>query len=130
MKPVCQIYGLCLEDIPNYRSNTDYDKLMQKYLQDIKDKNIKGYIINAKDTLEATKKVLEKKQKEAGKLLFGDFLRTLQNKRTKSVEITKWFKTNPIFKKTSKKYAKVEELSGSESDSDSESDDTDYNLNI
>ena len=80
MKPVCQIYGLCLEDIPGYRNNTNYELIRNNYIE------------NGKDRLTATKKMLEKKQKEAGKLLFGDILRDLQNKREGNIEITKWFR--------------------------------------
>ena len=79
MKPVCQIYGLCLEDIPSYRPNTDYELIRQKYLN------------NGCDMMTATKKMLEKKQKEAGKLLFNNVLRTLENQRNGDNEITKWF---------------------------------------
>ena len=117
MKPVCQIYGLCLEEIPNYRANTDYDALMKKYLS------------QGKDRLEATKKVLEKKQAEAGKLLFGSFLRVLENERTKSTEITQWFKRTETKNKPKKiQFKKIEELY--DSDSDSDDSDMDYNLNI
>lgn len=80
MKPVCQIYGLCLEDIPGYRNNTDYELIRNDYIEE------------GKDRLTATKKMLEKKQKEAGQLLFGDILRDLRNKREGNSEITKWFR--------------------------------------
>ena len=115
MKPVCQIYGLCLEEIPNYRANTDYDALKKKYLS------------QGKDRLEATKKVLEKKQAEAGKLLFGSFLRVLENERTKSTEITQWFKKTETKNKPKKiQFKKIEEFY----ESDSDDSDMDYNLNI
>ena len=79
MKPVCQIYGLCLENIPGYRNNTNYESMMIKFEE------------SGLDRLSATKKVLEKKQKAAGEMLFGEVLRTLENRRKGNNEITKWF---------------------------------------
>ena len=78
MKPVCQIYGLCLEDIPGYIPNIDFNELHIKYEK-------------ITDRLSATKKILEKKQRIAGDLLFGEVLRKLQNKRIGNIEISKWF---------------------------------------
>jgi len=37
---------------------------------------------------------LEKKQKIAGNILFGEVLRTIQNKKSGNTEITKWFSTS------------------------------------
>jgi len=79
MKPVSQIYGLCLEKIPGYKPNQDYNKLLEKYVN------------SGKTRTEAFKKMLEKKQQHAGKLLFSDILRTLDNKKRGYNEITKWF---------------------------------------
>ena len=62
-----------------FRPNTDYELIRQKYLN------------NGCDMMTATKKMLEKKQKEAGKLLFNNVLRTLENQRNGDNEITKWF---------------------------------------
>jgi len=81
MKPVCQIYGLCLETIPGYVSNINYSELQEKYEKTF-------------DRLSATKKILEKKQKIAGNILFGEVLRTIQNKKSGNTEITKWFSTS------------------------------------
>ena len=67
MKPVSQIYGLCLDKIPNYRMNAgEFEALYQKQISLGKTEN------------EATKKVLERKQKIATDLLFGDILRRLK----------------------------------------------------
>ena len=77
MKPVCQIYGLCLDQIPGYHANTDFDRIFDSYIE-------KG-----KTELDALKRVLEKKGKVAGGLLFGEYLRTLENTRKGNTEITK-----------------------------------------
>ena len=90
MKPVCQIYGLCLEYIPGYIPNTNFNELQITYEKTI-------------DRVSATKKILEKKQQIAGDLLFGEVLRKLQNKRIGNVEISKWFTPQ---KSNTKKYYK------------------------
>jgi len=116
MKPVCQIYGLCLEQIPGYRPNEDFELIL------------KNLISQGKTERDAEKRVLEKKQKIAGKLLFGDILRTLENKRKGNVEITTWFsrkvsKPTKIFKKTTNK--KNVNINLSDLDDD-DSDDSDF----
>ena len=51
--------------------------------------NLNYYKINR--TLNA---LTEKKQKIAGNILFGEVLRTIQNKKYGNTEITKWFSTS------------------------------------
>lgn len=84
MKPVCQIYGLCLNQIPNYRMN-------EKEFETVYQQQIK----NGKSENDATKKVLERKQKIASELLFGDILRRLKNKREGNREISSFFTKRP-----------------------------------
>jgi len=110
MKPVCQIYGLCLEDIPNYLPNVDYDNMLQKFKSE------------GKDPLTAMKKVMEKRQAEAGQLLFGTVLRGLENKRKGNTEITKWFNTAPVQLKSVNKKTRYNHTSSASSSSNSSSD--------
>ena len=90
MKPVCQIYSLCLDDIPGYDKTYVSGTKATTYLESIYDKYIKE---DKKTEREAYKKVLEKKQKIAGDLLFNSIIRRLKNKKNKTKPITSWFKT-------------------------------------
>jgi len=78
-KPVCQIYGLCLEQIPGYKSNTDFELQKNKYIK------------SGKDEYDSNKKIIELRQKLAFDLLFSDHVRILKNKKNGNREITKWF---------------------------------------
>jgi DNA polymerase elongation subunit (family B) len=81
MKPVTQIFSLCLNEIPNFRKDIkEFDNLYDKYIKSGKTKN------------EATKKMFEAKRKEAEKILLSDILRVLDNKKKRNTEITKFFK--------------------------------------
>ena len=81
----------------------------------------KSYIHKSegKDDLSAMKKVMEKRQTEAGQLLFGHVLRGLENKRKGNMEITKWFNTAPIQTKPAAKTRRAYNHDSSDSSSDS-----------
>jgi DNA polymerase elongation subunit (family B) len=80
LKPVTQIFGLSLEQIPGYSGDiTEYDRMYNTFIKD-------GHSIN-----ESIRRVLEKKRKVAEKILFSDILRRLENKRMRNNEITKYF---------------------------------------
>ena len=81
MKPVTQIFALCLDKIPGYRNNID--KLNSTY---------DDYIKKGKTENEAIKHMIECKRKEAQDILLNDILRLLQNKRLRNNEITSYFK--------------------------------------
>ena len=92
MKPVCQIYALSLEKLPGFTSSMNiYDNLYAKYIQD------------GKLPHKAIKLVLEKKQKIAKELVFGEILRKAKNKRLGNSEITSWFTQKQIKSNSSKK---------------------------
>ena len=83
MKPVCQIYALSLEKIPGYTQDESiYNVMYEKYIK-------KGKLPH-----KALKLVLEKKQKVAEHLIFGETLRKIKNKRLGNLEITKYFTTS------------------------------------
>ena len=83
MKPVCQIYALSLNKLPGYTQDESiYNALYENYIQ-------KGKLPH-----KAIKLVLEKKQKVAEHLIFGDTLRKVKNKRLGNLEITQWFTTS------------------------------------
>ena len=91
-KPVCQIYALCVEQIPGYYDNIDFNLIYDKHIK------------MGKPHMEATKKVLETKQKIAYDLLFRTYVRQLENTKQGNNEITKWFtvkKQEPVNKKNS-----------------------------
>ena len=80
MKPVGQIYSLIAEDLNGFKYNKDY--YQQKYKSFIK-------------TLEESKaigKVNDLRYKDATDIVFGDVLRVANNRKTKSREITDFFK--------------------------------------
>lgn len=81
MKPVSQIFGLRLKDLPGFAISRidEFDNIYKKQL-------LKGKSIN-----ESIKKMLDEKNKEASKILFRDILRILENKRLKNTEITSFF---------------------------------------
>ena len=51
----------------------------------------KNQLSSGKTVNESIKKMLDSKNKEAGKILFRDILRILENKRMKNTEITSFF---------------------------------------
>ena len=80
MKPVSQIFALCLKDLPGFtKSIVEFDNKYQVYIK-------KGKSIN-----DSIKYMLECKRKEAAKILFRDILRILENKRERASLITDYF---------------------------------------
>jgi hypothetical protein len=83
MKPVTQIFALCLDELPGFRGDiTSYDKIYQSEIDKGKTEN------------DAIKKMNEARRKEAQKILLGDILRVLDNKKRKNMEITHFFKVS------------------------------------
>ena len=80
MKPVSQIFALCLEELPGFMGNIE--EYNNKYQQQLN----KGKTINA-----SLKYMIEQKRKKAANILFRDILRILENKRCNNIEITKYF---------------------------------------
>ena len=81
MKPVSQIFGLCLDEIPGFNKDIkEFDNIYAKQLA-------AGKSIN-----ESIKKMQETKSKEAGNILFQDILRVLENKRNNNTQITDFFR--------------------------------------
>jgi len=90
IKPVSQIYGLILEDLEGYHGpgKQYYIKMQQKLLK------------SGKTEIQAINKIRELKQKDAGKIIFGDILRRLNNKKMgMTKDITHFF---PVKKKKKK----------------------------
>ena len=81
MKPVSQIFALCLKDLPGF--SKDIKEFDNKY---------KDYIKKGKSINDSIKYMIECKRKEAAKILFGDILRILENKRNRNNEISNYFK--------------------------------------
>ena len=81
MKPVSQIFGLCLEDISGFSKDIqEFDSIYDKQLAS-------GKTIN-----ESIKKMQEAKSKEAGEIVFRDVLRILNNRKMRTREITDFFR--------------------------------------
>ena len=81
MKPVSQIFALCLKDIPGFSKNIlEFDNKYRTYRDKGKSKN------------DSIKYMLECKRKEAAKILFRDILRILENRRERSTLITDYFR--------------------------------------
>ena len=81
MKPVSQIFGLCLEEISGFSKDIkEFDNIYNKQLSE-------GKTIN-----ESIKKMQEAKSKEAGEIVFRDILRILNNRKSRSTEITDFFR--------------------------------------
>jgi len=119
MKPVCQIYALSLEKLPGYTEQMNvFEYMYEKYVKE------------GKLPHKAIKLVLEKKQKVASNLIFGDILRVTRNKRLGNNEITNWFTQKKITpneskKKVKNKLHKSSKILNKEYDSDFESEDYD-----
>ena len=81
MKPVSQIFGLCLEEISGFSKDIkEFDNIYNTQLSE-------GKTIN-----ESIKKMQEAKSKEAGEIVFRDILRILNNRKSRSTEITDFFR--------------------------------------
>ena len=81
MKPVSQIFGLCLDEIPGFTKDIEeFNNIYNKQLS------------SGKNINESIKKMQEAKSKEAGNILFQDILRVLENKRNKNSQITDFFR--------------------------------------
>jgi len=81
MKPVSQIFGLCLEEIDGFNKDiVEFNNIYKKQLS-------AGKTIN-----ESLKKMLEAKNKEAGNIVFRDILRILNNRKQRTKEITDYFR--------------------------------------
>ena len=78
MKPVSQIFALCIEDLPGSIYTRKYYKDLEINYKQKQIKDVYG-------------KVWEQKQKDVQKYLFDNILRKLTNKKNKTSEITKWF---------------------------------------
>lgn len=84
MKPVSQIFGLCLEEISGFSKDIiEFDNIYHKQLS-------LGKSIN-----DSIKKMQEAKSKEAGEIVFRDILRILNNRKARSREITDFFRKTP-----------------------------------
>ena len=81
MKPVSQIFGLCLQELDGFNKDIkEFDNIYKKQLSE-------GKSIN-----DALKKMLEAKNKEAGNIVFRDILRILHNRKHRTREITDFFR--------------------------------------
>jgi len=81
MKPVSQIFALCLDELPGFTKNIqEFNNKYTVYLNKGKSKN------------DSIKYMLECKRKEAAKILFRDILRILENKRENNTIITDYFR--------------------------------------
>ncbi len=80
MKPVAQIFSLCLDQLPGYHGDIS-----------VYDKRYKELLATGQTNNKCIKKILEMKRKEAVPLLFGDILRRLENSRKGNNEITSFF---------------------------------------
>ena len=80
MKPVSQIFALCLAELPGFTKDIkEFNNKYNVYLEKGKSKN------------DSIKYMLECKRKEAAKILFRDILRILENKRENNTLITDYF---------------------------------------
>ena len=83
MKPVSQIFALCLQDLPGFtKTIKEFDCKYDQYIN-------KGKSVN-----DSIKYMLECKRKEAAKILFRDILRVLENARERNNLITDYFIQN------------------------------------
>ena len=80
MKPVTQIFALCLDELPGFTGNIEeYNSIYKSQLK-------KGKTIN-----DSLKYMIERKRRKAASILFRDILRILENKRCNNIEITQFF---------------------------------------
>ena len=82
MKPVGQIYSLIVETLPGFNKGNGYYKRRYKYY-------FNKYNKDEKKTID---KINDEKMADVEKLVFGDVLRKANNRKTKSREITDFFK--------------------------------------
>ena len=88
-KPVSQIYGLVVEQLPGYKYASDphyWQKQRRKYETDGKG--------HTKEWLD--KKITDLRVAMAEELLFGDYVREEQNRRNGSQSITRWFSSKAV----------------------------------
>ena len=82
LKPVGQIYSLIVETLPGFNKSQDYYKERYKYFYN-------KYKQDEKKTID---KVNSEKMDDVSKIIFGETLRKATNARTKTREITDFFK--------------------------------------
>lgn len=82
MKPVGQIFSLIVEQLPGFNKGADYFKTRYKYYYNKYDH----------DERKTINKVNDEKMDEVCNLIFGEILRKAENARTKTREITDFFK--------------------------------------
>ena len=82
MKPVGQIFSLIVEQLPGFNKGKDYFKTRYKYYYNKYDH----------DERKTLNKVNDEKMDEVCNLIFGEILRKAENARTKTREITDFFK--------------------------------------
>ena len=82
MKPVGQIYSLIVETLPGFNKGDGYYKRRYQYY----------YNKFNKDEKKTIDKINDEKMADVEKLVFGDVLRKANNRKTKSREITDFFK--------------------------------------
>ena len=81
MKPISQIFALCVTEIPTYRQHKDhYQRMAESH-------KLSGF---SKEVSE--RKILLQKQKDASELLFWDIQIICDNQKSGSQSIQKWFK--------------------------------------
>jgi hypothetical protein len=88
-KPVSQIYGLVVEQLPGYKYASDphyWQKKRRSYETDGKG--------HTKEWLD--KKMTDMRVAMAEELLFGDYVREEQNRRNGSQSITRWFSSKAV----------------------------------
>ena len=103
MKPVSQIYALILEELKEYKKDKNYYTNLK-----IKLNKKTKHILDSTTAITEKKKINDKIQNlrmnEIKTILFGDIIRTCENKKNKSQEITKFFK--PCIKDSEKEIEK------------------------
>ena len=82
MKPVGQIYSLIAEDLEGFKYGKDhYDKKYKMLIKTLEEPKVIG-------------KINDMRYKDATDIVFGDVLRVANNRKTKSREITDFFKVS------------------------------------
>lgn len=83
MKPVAQIYSLIVETLNGFKHKPDYYSKKYKSL------------LSTKTPEKAHEKIANMKFDDTCDIIFGDIIRIANNKKTKSTEITDFFKRTP-----------------------------------
>ena len=81
-KPVCQVFALELEKIPNFKENEKLNKRISTYRKDKTDKNLNF--------------IRAEKEKITRELLFGEIIRTVTNTMNNQADIRSFFKKKVI----------------------------------